>query len=433
MKLSFERSNQFYAEAKQLFPGGVNSPVRSFNGVGGDPIFVDRASAAYFWDADGNRFIDYIGSWGTAIVGHAHPEVVDAVKDALGRGFSFGIPTELENRLAKLVQSMMPNMEMMRFVSSGTEACMSALRLARGFTGRDKILKFDGCYHGHGDMLLVQAGSGVATLGIPGSPGVPKGATQDTLVSPFNDLTAVEEIFAQHGSDIAAIILEPIMGNANFIRPLPGFLEGLRKLCDDYGTVLIFDEVMTGFRVGFGGVQGLSGVHPDLTTFGKVIGGGMPIGAYGGRKDIMSRVAPSGPVYQAGTLSGNPIAVTCGIKTLELLKNKYDFTALAERTNRLASGLKEAATEAGIPLVVDHEGGMFGFAFHTKSLRDFTDAKAADIQSFHKFFHAMLQRGVYLAPSAFEAGFVSLVHSDEDIEETLNHAKAVFSELRKTP
>jgi len=433
MNSAFPRSKQLFSEANQLFPGGVNSPVRSFNGVGGDPIFVDRAKAAYFWDADDNRYIDYIGSWGTAIVGHAHPEVVAAVKEALGRGFSFGAPTELENLLARQVQSLMPHIEKMRFVSSGTEACMSALRLARGFTGRDKILKFDGGYHGHADMLLVQAGSGVATLGIPGSPGVPQGATQDTLVCPFNDLTVVEELFSQQGSKIAAIILEPIMGNANFIRPLPGFLEGLRRICDDHGTVLIFDEVMTGFRVAPGGVQGLSGIRPDLTTFGKVIGGGMPIGAYGGRVDIMNRIAPSGPVYQAGTLSGNPIAVTCGLKTLDLLKNSYDFAALATRTRRLVLGLKEAASQAGLPLVVDSEGGMFGFAFHSQSLRCFSDAKSADIPMFHRFFHAMLQRGVYLAPSAFEAGFVSLVHTDQDIEQTLEYARSVFSELSETP
>lgn len=433
MKPSFQRSKELFSEANEIFPGGVNSPVRAFTGVGGDPVFVDRAEGPYFWDVDGNKYIDYIGSWGPAIIGHAHPEVVAAVKEALERGFSFGAPTELETQLAKEVQSLMPSMEMMRFVSSGTEACMSALRLARGYTGRDKIVKFDGCYHGHADMLLVKAGSGIATLAIPGSPGVPKGATQDTLVCPYNDLDAVEKIFAQHGSEIAAIIIEPIAGNANFIRPLPGFLEGLRQLCDKHGSLLIFDEVMTGFRVGLGGVQGLTGIRPDLTTLGKVIGGGMPIGAYGGSKDIMKHIAPSGSVYQAGTLSGNPIAVTCGIKTLELLKNKYNFTVLAERTNRLASGLKNAASQAGIDLVVDCEGGMLGFAFHNQALQSFDDAKSANINRFHRFFHGMLQRGIYLAPSAFEAGFVSMVHTDQDIEQTLQHARSVFLEISETP
>lgn len=429
MNPSFSRSKQLFAAASQVFPGGVNSPVRAFKGVGGDPIFVDRAQGAYFWDADGNRYIDYIGSWGPAIIGHAHPEVVRAVQKAAEQGFSFGAPTELETRLAHKVQELVPSMEMLRLVSSGTEACMSVLRLARGYTGRDKIIKFDGCYHGHGDMLLVQAGSGLATLGIPGSPGVPEGATKDTLVCPFNDLTAVERTFQTFPKDIAAVILEPMPGNANMIRAQTGFLEGLRKLCDQYGAVLIFDEVMTGFRVAAGGVQALSGVKPDLTTLGKVIGGGMPIGAYGGRREIMQQVAPAGPVYQAGTLSGNPLAVTCGLKTLDLLTNKYDFTVLAERTNRLVSGLKKASERVGLDMVVDCEGGMFGFAFGKHELRDFATAKQANIERFQRFFHGMLERGVYLAPSAFEAGFVSMVHSDEDIDQTLEQANSVLAQL----
>jgi glutamate-1-semialdehyde 2,1-aminomutase len=429
MGTSWQRSKQLYKQACQHFPGGVNSPVRAYKSVGMEPLFIDRGEGAYLWDADGQRYTDYVGSFGPAILGHTHPEVLAAVQEVLGKGFSFGAPTELENQLAEQVKKFLPNMEMMRLVSSGTEACMSALRLARGYTQRNKILKFEGCYHGHGDMLLVKAGSGVATLGIPGSPGVPQGAIQDTLVAKYNDLEAVEQVFAQYGSELAAVIVEPLVGNANFIRPQAGFLEGLRRLCDKSGSLLIFDEVMTGFRVGPGGVQGLTGVKPDLTTLGKVIGGGMPIGAYGGRRDIMEKIAPSGPVYQAGTLAGNPVAVTCGLKTLELLENKYDFTELAQRTNRLASGMVERAKKAGFELVADCEGGMFGFSFRSQPIKDFDDAQAADVQMFNRFFKGMLQRGVYFAPSAFEAGFVSMVHTDKDIDETLDHAQSVFSGL----
>ena len=366
----FNRSKALYEEATHYFPGGVNSPVRAFTGVGGHPIFVDRAKGAYFWDADGNKFIDYIGSWGPAIVGHAHPEVIDSLVKTAENGFSFGAPTHLETQLAQKVQQLVPSMECMRLVSSGTEACMSALRVARGYTGRDKILKFDGCYHGHADMLLVQAGSGIATLGIPGSPGVPKGATADTLVVPYNDLAAVEAVFKDYPEEIAAVIIEPIVGNSNFIRPMPDFLEGLRSICDKYSSLLIFDEVMTGFRVAKGGVQQLSGVQPDLTTLGKVIGGGLPIGAYGGKRHIMQKVAPVGPVYQAGTLSGNPLAVSSGLKTLELLSESFDYAQLASRTCQLAEGLKQAAERRSVTLSVDSEGGMFGFSFSEQMPRN---------------------------------------------------------------
>lgn len=429
MTLNHNHSEKLFSEAKTFFPGGVNSPVRAFRAVGGSPVFVKKATGAYLWDEDGNRYIDCIGSWGPAIIGHAHPEVVEAVKTALDSGFSFGAPSALENKLARKVQSLVPSMEMMRFCSSGTEACMGALRLARGFTGRDKILKFDGCYHGHADMLLVQAGSGVATLGIPGSPGVPEGATKDTLVAPYNDLAAVESIFKEHGKDIAAVIIEPIVGNANFIRPAAGFLEGLRELTNDYGALFIFDEVMTGFRVSLGGVQGLYNIKPDLTCLGKVIGGGMPIGAFGGRADIMAHLAPAGPVYQAGTLSGNPIAVTCGLKTLELLSEKYSFTQLEERTKRLSEGMVAAASDHGIDLAADCQGGMFGFVFRNRMVTNFKDAQSADTQTFNRFFHEMLERGVYLAPSAYEAGFISTVHTEADIDQIIDASRDSFAAL----
>ncbi|MBC7660984.1 MAG: glutamate-1-semialdehyde 2,1-aminomutase [Chitinophagaceae bacterium] len=428
-KLSFERSEKLYAKAVTLMPGGVNSPVRAFKQVDATPIFIERAEGAYMWDADGNKFIDYIGSWGPAMLGHAHPEVVAAVTAALKNGFSFGAPSALEIQIAELIQKILPSMEMVRLVSSGTEACMAALRLARGFTGRDKILKFTGCYHGHADMLLVKAGSGVATLGIPGSPGVPSAVVKDTLTLAFNDAEGLKELFARHGHELAAVIVEPIVGNGNFIRPKGGYLELMRELCTQSGAILIFDEVMTGFRVGLSGVQGLKNIKPDLSTLGKVIGGGMPIGAYGGRRDIMDMVAPSGPVYQAGTLSGNPVAVTCGIKTLELLSTKYDFTELAKRTRRLSYGLKERAEKHGIPLSVDFEGGMFGFMFSPRLPESFEEAVQCNISQFKQFFRGMLSFGVYLAPSAFEAGFISFAHSDKDIEDTLNVADYVFANL----
>lgn len=429
MTLSFKRSHELFAEAKELIPGGVSSPVRAFGSVGGEPLFIERGEGAYIFDADGNRYIDYVGSWGPMILGHAHLEVVDVVKKTAERGFSFGAPTAGESQLARKVMELMPSLEMVRFVSSGTEACMSALRLARGFTGRSKIIKFTGCYHGHADMLLVKAGSGVATLGIPGSPGVPEGATKDTLVAPFNNLAAVKELFTSHPKDIAAVIIEPIVGNAGFIRPNPGFLEGIRALCTEFGALFIFDEVMTGFRVGLGGVQGLTKIKPDLTTLGKVIGGGMPIAAYGGRADIMAKIAPSGPIYQAGTLSGNPLAVQCGLKTLELLQKKYSFDALAATTRRLMQGFLDAAKTYDLPMVVDSEGGMFGFFFHPQKVGSYEEASLCDKTRFNRFFWGMMQRGVYLAPSAFEAGFVSMMHGDSEIETTLTAARAVMAEL----
>ncbi len=429
--LSFARSQKLFEEACRLLPGGVNSPVRAFKSVDTHPLFIERAEGAYMWDVDGNRMIDYIGSWGPAIVGHSHPEVIAAVTAALPRGFSYGAPCELEIKIAEAVQKLMPSMEMLRLVSSGTEACMAALRLARGFTGREKIVKFTGCYHGHADMLLVKAGSGMATLGIPGSPGVPQGSTKDTLTLVYNDSEALAATFAQHGSEIAAVIVEPFVGNANFIRPKDAYLEQMRELCTKHGAVLIFDEVMTGFRVGPGGVQGLKGIKPDLTTLGKVIGGGMPIGAYGGRADIMRHVAPSGTVYQAGTLSGNPIAVTCGLKTLELLSQKYSFTDLSNRTRHLVQGLKSAAQKHGIALSVDSEGGMFGFMFSATLPQSYEEAAQANIDQFKRFFRGMLHQGVYLAPSAFEAGFVSFAHSDADIEKTIAAADAVFPHLSR--
>lgn len=428
-KLSFERSKQLYEKACELIPGGVNSPVRAFKSVDAHPLFIDRAQGAYMWDADGNQFVDYIGSWGPAILGHAHPEVLAAVQEALPRGFTFGAPSALEIKIAELVREIMPSMQMLRLVSSGTEACMAALRVARGYTGREKIVKFSGCYHGHADMLLVKAGSGLATLGIPGSPGVPVGSTKDTITLTFNDSAALKELFQKQGREIAAVIIEPFVGNANFIRPHDGYLELLRELTQASGALLIFDEVMTGFRVGLGGVQGLKKITPDLTTLGKVIGGGMPIGAYGGKAAIMAKVAPSGPIYQAGTLSGNPIAVTCGIKTLELLRSKYSFTDLSQRTRALMLGFKEAATRHGIALSVDSEGGMFGFMFSSQLPASYEEAAEGRIDLFKRFFRGMLSQGIYLAPSAFEAGFVSFAHSDADVQKTLKAADYVFANL----
>lgn len=424
----YPKSRRLFAEASEVIPGGVNSPVRAFRAVGGSPLFIEKGAGPYVWDADGHKYIDYVGSWGPMILGHTHPEVVAAVSDTLRNGFSFGAPTERETTLAKLVQTFFPAMEQLRFVSSGTEACMSALRLARGFTGRNKILKFTGCYHGHADMLLVKAGSGIATLGIPGSPGVPEEATRHTLTVPFNDLEAVDKVFAEHGKDLAAVILEPLVGNAGFIRPLPEFLQGLRKRCDGKTTLLIFDEVMTGFRVHPGGVQGLMNIKTDLTTLGKVIGGGLPIGAYGGRKDIMQQIAPQGPIYQAGTLSGNPLACASGIATLDILR-KQDFRALHAKSQRLVAGLIGAAKEAGHTLQGDAEGGMFGVFFGKDKVTSFEAAQKTDIPRFNKFFHLMLERGVYLAPSAYEACFMSFAHDDALLDQTIAAAKDAFRVL----
>jgi len=428
IKLKTDKSKELFATAKTLMPGGVNSPVRAFGSVGGEPIFIDHAKGAHVFDVDGNKYVDYVGSWGPAIVGHAHPEVLQAVSETMAKGLSFGAPSVGENLLATKINQIMPAVERVRLVSSGTEACMSALRVARGFTGRDKIIKFTGCYHGHADMLLVQAGSGVLTLGLPDSPGVPKGATETTLCAPFNDLAAVEEIFKNNKDEIAAVIIEPITGNTGFIRPAPSFISGLRKITEQEGALLIFDEVMTGFRVAMGGAQEILKIKPDLVTLGKVIGGGMNIGAYGGRSDIMAKLAPEGPIYQAGTLSGNPVAVACGLKTLEILQRQGSFEKLNQISKKLVNGLKTIATENDIPFSVDYEGGMFGFFFANGPVTSHEQATQADQKRFVQFFQAMLQRGIYLAPSAFEAGFVSLAHTDEDIEITLEAARAAMAE-----
>jgi glutamate-1-semialdehyde 2,1-aminomutase len=402
--------------ARELFPGGVSSPVRAFKGVGGEPFVVERGEGARIWDADGNEYIDYVLSWGPLVLGHAPTVVLDALADTMRRGTSFGIPTELEVQLAELIVERMPHVEMMRFVSSGTEATMSAVRVARAATGRDVILKFDGCYHGHADSFLVRAGSGVATLGLPNSPGVPEALASLTVVAPFNDLNAVESLLKRHR--VAAIIVEPVVGNSGFIPPDPAFLPGLRSLADQYGALLIFDEVMTGFRIAYGGARERFGVTPDLTTLGKVIGGGMPVAVYGGRRDLMETVAPSGHVYQAGTLSGNPLAMAAGIATLQALT--VDLHAkISLRTLRLVQGLRHIAAKRQIPFTADCSGSMWGFFFRAEPVRSFNDAKTSDVERFKRFFHAALERGVYLAPSAFEAGFLSSAHSDADIEETI--------------
>ncbi|MCB1722428.1 MAG: glutamate-1-semialdehyde 2,1-aminomutase [Chromatiaceae bacterium] len=414
--------------AQRHIPGGVNSPVRAFKGVGGDPVFVDSAAGPYLFDPDGKRYIDYVGSWGPMILGHAHPEVIEAVSEVIHKGLSFGAPTEIETRMADRVCELMPSIEMVRMVSSGTEATMSAIRLARGFTGRDKIVKFEGCYHGHSDSLLVKAGSGALTLGEPSSPGVPAALAEHTITLSYNDLEQVRDAFAAAGDSIACIIVEPVAGNMNCILPDPGFLQGLREVCDQHGAVLIFDEVMTGFRVALGGVQAAYNVRPDLTTLGKVIGGGMPVGAFGGRRDIMQKIAPLGPVYQAGTLSGNPVAMTAGLKTLELIAMPGFFEQLAAKTERLVDGMLAAARDAGVALAENHIGGMFGLFFTERDrVTDFAGATACDQTRFRAFFHAMLEHGVYLAPSAFEAGFVSAAHTDADIDATLAAAHSAFA------
>ena len=423
------KSREAMARARAVIPGGVNSPVRAFGSVGGDPVFFERGQGAYLYDIDGSRYIDFIGSWGPAIAGHAHPEVLEAIAKVAAKGLSFGAPTEAETVLAETVRHAFPSMEKVRFVSSGTEACMSVLRVARAYTKRDKILKFTGCYHGHADMLLVKAGSGALTLGLPDSPGVPEGATSHTLLATYNDLDAVREVFAQNREQIAAVIVEPIVGNAGFIRPVEGFLEGLRQITQEDGALLIFDEVMTGFRVSFGGVQELKGIKPDLTTLGKVIGGGLPIGAYGGRKDIMAMVAPEGPVYQAGTLSGNPVAVASGLKTLEIISRPGAFARLAEVTRQLANGLRQVADKHGIPFYSDCEGGMFGYFFHKGPVHSLEEAKKGDSTLFKKFFWGMLDEGIYLAPSAYEAGFVSMAHTPKDVDATLAAAERVLTSL----
>ncbi|MEH2363477.1 glutamate-1-semialdehyde 2,1-aminomutase [Nostoc sp.] len=423
------KSQEVFAAAQNLMPGGVSSPVRAFKSVGGQPIVFDRVKGAYIWDVDGNQYIDYVGTWGPAICGHAHPEVIAALHEALEKGTSFGAPSVLENVLAEMVIDAVPSIEMVRFVNSGTEACMGVLRLMRAFTNREKIIKFEGCYHGHADAFLVKAGSGVATLGLPDSPGVPKSATSTTLTAPFNDLEAVKALFEENHDEIAGVILEPVVGNAGFIAPDAGFLEGLRELTHEYGALLVFDEVMTGFRIAYGGAQEKFGVTPDLTTLGKVIGGGLPVGAYGGRRDIMSMVAPAGPVYQAGTLSGNPLAMTAGIKTLELLQKPGTYEYLERITKKLADGLLQIAKENGHAVCGGQISAMFGLFFTSGPVHNYEDAKKSDTAKFGRFHRGMLEHGVYLAPSQFEAGFTSFAHTEEDIEQTLAVARDVISSL----
>ncbi|RMG29560.1 MAG: glutamate-1-semialdehyde-2,1-aminomutase [Gammaproteobacteria bacterium] len=424
------RSHELFQRAQRHIPGGVNSPVRAFRGVGGEPVFFVRGEGPYLWDVDGKRYIDYVGSWGPMILGHAHPEVVRAVQETAAGGLGFGAPTELEIEMAELVCTLVPSMELVRMVNSGTEATMSAIRLARGFTGRDKIVKFEGCYHGHSDSLLVKAGSGALTLGVPTSPGVPVALAEHTITLEYNNLDQVREAFARVGGQIAAVIVEPVAGNMNCVPPAPGFLEGLREVCDEYESVLIFDEVMTGFRVALGGAQALYGVRPDLTTLGKVLGGGMPVGAFGGRRDIMSQIAPLGPVYQAGTLSGNPIAMAAGLATLRRVSEPGFHERLAERTRRLTEGVLERARAHGVAMTANRVGGMFGFFFTDRGeVRNFNDVNQCDLDRFRLFFHGMLEEGVYLAPSAFEAGFVSSAHDETVIDATIEAADRVLASL----
>ncbi len=424
------KSQNLYAAARKVIPGGVNSPVRAFTGVGGVPLFVERADGAYLFDADGKAYIDYVGSWGPMILGHNHPAIRNAVIEAVERGLSFGAPTEMEVKMAELVTELVPTMDMVRMVNSGTEATMSAIRLARGFTGRDKIIKFEGCYHGHADCLLVKAGSGALTLGLPNSPGVPADFAKHTLTCTYNDLASVREALEQYPQDVACIIVEPVAGNMNCIPPNDDFLPGLRALCDEFGALLIIDEVMTGFRVALAGAQAYYGVEPDLTCLGKIIGGGMPVGAFGGRREIMDALAPTGPVYQAGTLSGNPIAMAAGYACLTAVSQPGIHQTLTELTEMLADGLLRAAKEENIPLVINNVGGMFGLFFtDAPTVTNYKDVMACDVERFKKFFHLMLEEGVYLAPSAFEAGFMSVAHSKEDIQKTIDTARRVFAKL----
>ena len=422
--------NEQFQAAKNHIPGGVNSPVRAFRGVGGDPVFIEKARGAYIYDTQGKQYIDYVGSWGPMILGHAHPEVIAAVKAAADNGLSFGAPTEIETIMADKICEIVPSMEMVRMVSSGTEATMSAIRLARGYTGRDKILKFEGCYHGHSDSLLVKAGSGALTLGVPDSPGVPASLAEHTLTLPYNNLEQVSKTLAEVGDEIACIIIEAVAGNMNCIPPVEGFLEGIRELCTQHGIVLIFDEVMTGFRVALGGAQNYYGITPDLTTLGKVIGGGMPVGAFGGKREIMEKIAPLGPVYQAGTLSGNPIAMTAGLKTLELISAPGFFDELSKKVEYLTDGIMDAAQAAGIAMTCNRVGGMFGLFFSEQKVTSFEQATQCNLEQFKQFFHGMLDEGVYMAPSAYEAGFVSTMHTTDDLDKTIAAAKKVLSNIK---
>ncbi len=419
-----------FSNAQKVIAGGVNSPVRAFAGVGGEPVFFKSAMGARVQAEDGREYIDYVGSWGPMVLGHAHPAVIEAVIETARHGLSFGAPCVLETRIANKICSLVPSIERLRMVSSGTEATMSAIRLARGHTNRDKIIKFEGCYHGHSDSLLIKAGSGALTLGVPSSPGVPAGLAEHTITLPYNDVDAVRAAFAELGEQIACVIVEPIAGNMNMVPPVPGFHDTLREECTKSGSILIFDEVMTGFRVAKGGAQAIFDVEPDLTTLGKVVGGGMPAAAFGGRADIMASIAPDGPVYQAGTLSGNPVAMAAGLRTLELIDEPGFYEALSEKTARLADGLAAEASAAGIPVSVEQEGGMFGLVFTDDGpVRSFAQVAAADVERFRRFFHGMLAEGVYLAPSAFEAGFVSAAHSDDDIDQTIAAARQVLTTL----
>ncbi|MFS1524173.1 glutamate-1-semialdehyde 2,1-aminomutase [Microbulbifer sp. 2304DJ12-6] len=423
-------SEQLFAQAQQFIPGGVNSPVRAFRAVGGTPLFIRRAKGAYLYDADNQRYIDYVQSWGPMVLGHAHPEVIAAVVKQAQSGLSFGAPTELETELAEALCRLWPNMDLVRFVNSGTEATMSAIRLARGYTGRDKIVKFEGCYHGHSDALLVKAGSGALTMGVPSSPGVPAALADNTITLNYNDVEGVRACFREIGDQIACIIVEPVAGNMNCIPPLPGFLETLRGVCDQHGAVLILDEVMTGFRVSLTGAQGFYGIEADLTTLGKVIGGGMPVGAFGGKREIMEQIAPLGPVYQAGTLSGNPVAMAAGLETLRLVEAPGFYQQLVAKTGRLVEGLLKAGRAAGIPCTANQAGSMFGFFFSEEpQISNYQQVMACNNERFNRFFHGMLEEGIYLAPASYEAGFMSAAHTDEDIEDTIAAAERVFARL----
>ena len=424
--MNHDNSHALFARAQELLPGGVNSPVRAFKSVGGEPFFVERADGAYLYDVDGNRYIDYVGSWGPMIVGHNHPAVRDAVQTAIQNGLSFGAPCVAEVTMAETLTRLIPSCEMVRMVNSGTEATLSAIRLARGATGRSRIVKFEGCYHGHGDSFLVKAGSGMLTLGVPTSPGVPVGLSELTLTLSYNDFEGATHLFEQQGSEIACVIVEPVVGNANCLPPRAGYLQHLRELCTQHGALLIFDEVMTGFRVALGGAQALYGVVPDLNTFGKIIGGGMPVGAYGGRRDLMAQIAPSGPIYQAGTLSGNPVAMAAGLAMLELIQTPGFYERLSAATNTLCDGLEAAARDAGVAVTTTRVGGMFGLFFTDQYVDTYAQAVACDVAAFNRFFHAMLERGVYLAPSAFEAGFLSSAHDSDVIAQTLAAAREAF-------